>query len=100
MTEKIIALIGTESPTGRIRLRLDMDLPHNAAMAILKIVHDVEADRHKAEEAARKRAEAQRAKLEEAERKAAAQESARAAKAAKQAGGDTASASKDGQPKA
>ncbi len=83
MAEKKVELIGTACPNGRIQVSLEMEMPHAAAMAILKIVRDVEAERLKQEDALRRREEARIAKAEEAARKAAAAEAAKAAKAAK-----------------
>lgn len=90
MAENKVELIGSASPTGRIRVSLEMEMPHSAAMALLKIVRDVEAERVKQEEAARRREEARIAKAEEAARKAAAAEAAKAAKAAKDDKGEKA----------
>lgn len=83
MGEKTIELSGSATPTGTIQVKLDLALPHAAAMAVLKIVRDAEAQRRKDEEAAAKRAEAERRKAEEAARKAAKAEAEKAAKAAK-----------------
>lgn len=83
MGEKTVELSGSGTPAGTMRVKLDLALPHPAAMAILKVVRDAEAQRRKEEEAAAKRAEAERKKAEEAARKAAKAEADKAAKAAK-----------------
>jgi hypothetical protein len=81
MSDEIIELNGTGSPVGRIRVRLDIELPHEQAMAILGIVHDHKEEARKAAEAEAKRQAAERRKAEAEARKAAKAEAAKAKKA-------------------
>ncbi|WP_421877442.1 hypothetical protein [Pacificispira sp.] len=82
MSDEVIELIGTETPTGSIRVRLDLELPHEQAMQILATVHDYKDRKQKEEEAARRREEAERRKAEAAARKAAKAEAAKVKKPA------------------
>lgn len=81
MSDETVELIGSESPNGRIRVQLDLELPHEQAMQILGIVHDYKAKKLKEEQAAKRREEAERRKAEAAARKAAKAEAAKAKKA-------------------
>jgi FKBP-type peptidyl-prolyl cis-trans isomerase len=81
MSDDIVELSGNESANGRIRLKLDIDLPHDEAMAILGIVHDFKDTAKKQAEAERRRAEAERRKAAAAAKKAAKAEAAKAKKA-------------------
>lgn len=82
MSDEVIELSGNESATGRIRVRLDIELPHEQAMLILNTVHDYK-DRAKREaEAAQRREDAERRKAEAAARKAAKAEASKVRKPA------------------
>ena len=82
MSDDVIELIGNETPTGSIRLRLDLELPHEQALQILQTVHDVKERQKKEAEAARRREEAERRKAEAEAKKAAKAEAEKAKKAA------------------
>lgn len=82
MSDEVIELIGTETATGSIRVRLDLELPHEQAMQILATVHDYKDRKLKEEEAARRREEAERRKAEAAARKAVKAEAAKVKKSA------------------
>jgi len=90
MSEEIVELNGAESPTGRIRVKLDLELPHSEAMAVLAIVHDYKDKAKKQAEAERRRAEADRRKAEAAAKKAAKAEAAKAGRKASAAKPDAA----------
>ncbi|MBP5857375.1 hypothetical protein KAJ83_10175 [Marivibrio halodurans] len=81
MSDDIVELSGNESPPGQIRVKLDLELPHAEAMAVLGIVHDYKDKAKKQAEAERRRAEADRRKAEAAAKKAAQAEAAKAKKA-------------------
>lgn len=81
MSEEIVELNGSESPSGQIRVRLDLELPHDEAMQILETVHAYKDRKRKEDEAARRKAEAERKKAEAEARKAAKAEAAKAKKA-------------------
>jgi hypothetical protein len=80
MSDEIIELIGTESPNGHIRVRLDLELPHDQAMQILQAVHDYKDNLKKEADAKQRRDEAERRKAETEARKAAKAEAAKAKK--------------------
>ncbi|MDF1749781.1 MAG: hypothetical protein P1V34_13000 [Alphaproteobacteria bacterium] len=80
MSNEIIELIGTESPNGHIRVRLDLELPHEQAMQILQTVHDYKDHQLKEEAAKHRRDEAERRKAEAEARKAAKAEAEKAKK--------------------
>ena len=82
MSEDVVELIGSETPSGNIRVKLDIELPHEQAMQILSTVHDFKDRKRKEEEAARRKAEAERRKAEAEARKAAKAEAAKAKKGA------------------
>ncbi|HAE00298.1 MAG TPA: hypothetical protein DCL95_13490 [Rhodospirillaceae bacterium] len=80
MSDEIIELIGTDSPNGHIRIRIDLELPHDQAMQILQTVHDYKDQKQKEEAARMRRDEAERRKAEAEARKAAKTEAAKAKK--------------------
>ena len=81
----IVELNGSESPTGSIRVKLDIELPHEAAMGILAIVHDYKDKVLKAAKAEARRTEQERKRAEAEARKAAKAEAAKAKKTAGEA---------------
>lgn len=84
MSEELIELIGSDSANGRIRVRLDIELPHDRAMQILKTVHSHKDQLRKEAEKAAAKAAADAKKAAELAKKSAKAESAKAkAKAAK-----------------
>ena len=64
MSDEIIELIGSDSPNGHIRIRIDLELPHDQAMQILQTVHDYKDQKQKEEAAKMRRDEAERRKAE------------------------------------
>lgn len=81
MAEDIIELNGSGSSVGSIRVRLDIELPHDEAMQILQTVQGYKARLLKEQEAAARKADAERRKAEAEARKAAKTEAAKAKKA-------------------
>lgn len=78
MSEKQVEFIGSETVTGRMRVKLDIELPHKDAMAILTVIRDHELAEQKAAEALKRKEEAEARKAEAAARKAAKTEAAKA----------------------
>lgn len=76
----IVELVGSDSPNGKIRVKLDIELPHAEAMGILAIVHDHKEKLAKAAQAEERRRDQERKKAEAAARKAAKAEAAKARK--------------------
>ena len=80
MSTDLIEMIGNDSRTGHIRVRLDLELPHEHALQILQIVQAFK-DRQQKETKIRLRQEkAEREKAEAAARKAAKVEAEKAKK--------------------
>lgn len=91
MSEELIELIGSESENGRMRVRLDIELPHDRAMQILKTVHAHKDQLRKEADRAAAKAAAEAKKAADLAKKSAKAESAKAkAKASKPAAADVA----------
>lgn len=99
MSDDVIELNGSESQTGSIRMKLDIELPHDEAMAVLGIVQDYKAKQKKEAEAAARKAEQERKRAEAEARKAAKAEAAKAKKADVADKKAAAEDKKDGQAK-
>ncbi len=80
MSNDLIEMIGNDSPAGHIRLRLDLELPHEQAMQILQIVQAFKDRRQKEIKARERQEKAEREKAEAAARKAAKSEAEKAKK--------------------
>ncbi len=78
----IVELNGSESPNGSIRVKLDIELPHQEAMGILTIIHDYREKKIKAAKAEERKREQERKRAEAAARKAAKAEATKAKKPA------------------
>lgn len=84
----VIQLDGSNSPSGSIRVTLDLELPHAEAMTILDVVHAYKEKQRKVAEAAERRRLAEERKAAAAAKKATRSE----AQQAKKSGGASKSA--------